>query len=135
MMVPTRLTIFPLLGIALIAPATAQAATPGFCRSYVQIASNAGSCSNCRLTMTAEGSRIQVTANNGWTAIVSVDPRAPSMASGSGLWKPGHGAYAGRKFVAHFFGHGKTMRLVLAVTNGAVIRASFRCTDRQGDFA
>ncbi|MDX0698062.1 hypothetical protein GOD53_29115 [Sinorhizobium medicae] len=82
----------------------AKAENRGLAGSWQQIASNAGKCDKCRITIEQQGSVLRVTSNNGWFAIVEADQRGKSNTlSGVGRWKPGYGgSYSRASFDIHF---------------------------------
>ena len=88
--------LFCMAGFA--APAAAQDAFHG---EWQQIASNAGECPSCRITIRQTGTSLQVTANNDWTAIAETSRR--DTAGGAGFWKRGtRKTYSGKTFDIQF---------------------------------
>ena len=80
------------------APATAGDTFHG---EWQQIASNAGECPSCRITIRQTGTSLQVTANNDWTAIAETSRR--DTAGGAGFWKRGtRKTYSGKTFDIQF---------------------------------
>lgn len=70
----------------------ANADQSAFAGSWQQIASNAGLCEKCRLTIEQQGAVVRVTANNGWFAVVETEGDGKSQTvRGIGRWKHGHG--------------------------------------------
>jgi len=67
---------------------------------WQQIESNAGACAKCHILVAPKGEALSVVANNGWSAVVSVQPmKEPLEAMGAGMWAPGRsGTAAGRHF-------------------------------------
>jgi hypothetical protein len=68
--------------------------------AWQQIESNAGACAKCHISVAPKGEALSVVANNGWSAVVSVQPmKEPLEAMGTGMWVPGRsGTAAGRPF-------------------------------------
>ena len=80
------------------APATAQDAFHG---EWQQVASNAGECPSCRITIRQTGTSLQIIANNDWTAIAEADGH--DTAGGAGFWKRGtRKTYSGKTFDIQF---------------------------------
>lgn len=81
----------------------ASADQPGFAGNWQQIASNAGLCDKCRLTIEQQGAVVRVTANNGWFAVVETEGGGKSQTvRGIGRWKHGHGgSYSNAPFNIH----------------------------------
>ena len=78
-------------------------AEPGSLQSlsgeWHQIASNAGQCGNCRITVEMDGQNYIVKASNGWSAVVRSSFQGKPFAAGKGNWKPNFGgAYGGKAF-------------------------------------
>ena len=68
--------------------------------AWQQIESNAGACPKCRISIAQKGQSLSVVANNGWSAVVSIEgTKDPIEATGTGVWVPGKiGTWAGRRF-------------------------------------
>lgn len=81
----------------------ASADQSGFAGNWQQIASNAGRCDKCRLTIEQQGAVLRVTANNGWFAVVETKGGGKSKTvRGIGRWKHGHGgSYSNAPFNIH----------------------------------
>ena len=80
------------------APATAQDTFHG---EWQQVASNAGECPSCRITIRQTGTSLQIIANNDWTAIAEADGH--DTAGGAGFWKRGtRKTYSGKTFDIQF---------------------------------
>jgi len=81
----------------------ASADQSSFAGSWQQIASNAGLCEKCRLTIDQQGDVLRVTANNGWFAVVETQEGGKSKTvRGIGRWKHGHaGSYSNAPFNIH----------------------------------
>ena len=81
---------------------TASLATPAlaedtFNGEWQQIASNAGECPSCRITIRQTGASLQIIANNDWTAIAEAG--GAKTAGGAGFWKRGtRKTYSGKSF-------------------------------------
>jgi hypothetical protein len=71
---------------------------------WQQIDSNAGVCPKCRISIAQKGESLSIAANNGWSAVVSVQgTKDPLEAAGTGVWVPGKiGTTAGRRFSVAF---------------------------------
>lgn len=77
--------------------ATPVAAEDAFQGEWQQIASNAGECPSCRITIRQTGASLQIIANNDWTALAETGDR--DTASGAGFWKRGtRKTYSGKTF-------------------------------------
>jgi hypothetical protein len=64
-----------------------------------QVASNAGACDTCRVSIERHGNALLVTANNGWKATVIPDQAGGLSAKGEGQWGPDSGgSYRGQPF-------------------------------------
>lgn len=75
-------------------PAAAEDAFDG---EWQQVASNAGECTTCRITIRQTGSSLQIVANNDWTAIAEAG--GSKTADGAGFWKRGtRKTYSGKSF-------------------------------------
>jgi hypothetical protein len=73
------------------------AAEDTFHGEWQQVASNAGECPTCRITIRQTGSSLQIIANNDWTAIAESAGR--TTADGAGFWKRGtRKTYSGKSF-------------------------------------
>jgi hypothetical protein len=83
-----------------IGPLPAQAQSDSIDGPWQQIQTNAGACPTCRLAIEADGPRLIVTANNGWSATLVARPRGDIVdASGTGRWSSAvGGAMAGKPF-------------------------------------
>jgi len=87
---------------AMILFCTASLATPAaaedtFHGEWQQIASNAGECPSCRITIRQTGASLQIIANNDWTAIAETG--GEKTAGGAGFWKRGtRKTYSGKSF-------------------------------------
>lgn len=87
---------------AMILFCTASLATPAvaedtFHGEWQQIASNAGECPSCRITIRQTGASLQIIANNDWTAIAEAG--GTKTAGGAGFWKRGtRKTYSGKSF-------------------------------------
>ncbi len=78
----------------LAVPAAAEEVFHG---EWQQIASNAGECPTCRITIRQTGASLQITANNDWSAIAETGGR--DTAGGAGFWKRGtRKTYSGKTF-------------------------------------
>lgn len=81
-------------------PSTSQ--TRGYAGAWQQLASNAGPCDRCRVTLVPHGSTFLVKANNGWSAIVEPLKPVDDGLTGVGRWDPDASkAYRGRQFSIH----------------------------------
>ncbi|HEV7249007.1 MAG TPA: hypothetical protein VGN93_18695 [Shinella sp.] len=79
---------------AIAVPAVAEEAFHG---EWQQIASNAGECPTCRITIRQTGTSLEIVANNDWTAIAETGGH--ETANGAGFWKRGtRKTYAGKTF-------------------------------------
>jgi hypothetical protein len=125
---------FAFLAIALVATmsvARADAQVDQIEGAWQQIASNAGACPKCRISIDRGSSSLIVTANNGWSASVTTgkDVDLPK-ASGAGRWGAGlTGAMAGKRFNVEFVLNDQrlTMSMVVDMDNGSrrMIQAVF----------
>jgi hypothetical protein len=97
-----RRQVLAVLTTVLVAGASAppaQAQADGIDGGWQQIESNSGACPACRISISPS---LTVTANNGWTAAVTVDGD-PTQAAGAGRWDAGvGGAIAGKRFTIDF---------------------------------
>ena len=67
---------------------------------WYQVASNAGACADCRVSIERTGRGFSVEANNGWSAVLRPSPDRTVAAVGEGSWKPNFGGvYGGRPFI------------------------------------
>lgn len=79
---------------SLAMPAAAEETFHG---EWQQIASNAGDCPSCRISIRQTGASLQIIANNDWTAIAETG--AEKTAGGAGFWKRGtRKTYSGKSF-------------------------------------
>lgn len=77
--------------------AAQAAAEDTFHGEWQQIASTAGDCPSCRITIRQTGASLQIIANNDWTAIAETG--GAKAAGGAGFWKRGtRKTYAGKSF-------------------------------------
>ncbi|TAA64939.1 hypothetical protein [Shinella sp. JR1-6] len=77
--------------------AASAAAQDAFDGEWQQVASNAGECPSCRITIRQTGTSLQIIANNDWTAIAETNGR--DAAGGAGFWKRGtRKTYSGKTF-------------------------------------
>ncbi len=81
----------------------ANADQSAFAGNWQQIASNAGLCEKCHLTIEQQGAVLRVTANNGWFAVLETKSGGKSKTvRGMGRWKHGHGgSYSNAPFNIH----------------------------------
>jgi hypothetical protein len=58
------------------------------------VKSNAGACAKCSITIRRNGDTLEVSANNGWAAIVKPAPKHLAVelpaVHGAGIWRNGH---------------------------------------------
>ena len=96
-----RVGLFLLLAIApIISLGPAHAQEDFIEGAWQQIVSNAGACPKCRILIGQGGGRLSVVANNGWSAVVSIQrTKDPLEATGTGIWARGSlRTTAGRPF-------------------------------------
>lgn len=118
-------SFFRLLAFVFVFISTQNLAQAGFCGNYIQTASNAGQCKNCRLTI-ADNPEIQkyfVTANNGWQAELTWTHGDDSNATGSGNWNNG------QHFDIDLSQQGRRLNLIMSNPGSGPIRATFNCLD------
>jgi len=77
-----------LAAAALLLPSAAYANEYVFSGKWQQVASNAGQCSSCTITIIRQGTLMTVTANNGWSAVLRNNLSANArFAEGTGQWR------------------------------------------------
>jgi hypothetical protein len=125
---------FSLLAIALLAGlsvARADVQVDQIDGAWQQIESNAGACPKCRISIDQGGSSLTVTANNGWSASVTIGQNSDlPNASGVGRWGTNlTGAFAGKRFNVDFVLKDQrlTMSMLVDMGNGSkrMIQAVF----------
>ena len=122
------------LGALVALPAIGRAEIMGYCKTYVQISSNAGKCPTCKISLSPGpiAGRIVVTANNDWSAEVTVKSGQTNIASGAGSWAPGTDkTYAGKNFGFDMVRSGNRLAMSMKVIDGKVVRnvlAKFVCS-------
>ena len=101
----------------------------GLIGRWVQIASNAGDCPNCTITISRSGNRLKVVGSNGWTAtLIAGQDGDPDYASGEGRWSRGAGAFAGRPFSLDLQLRKRRLRMTMGIRGGGgdmVVEAGF----------
>jgi len=123
------LCLFAIASVSSIGPAGAQEEL--IQGAWQQIESNAGVCPKCRILIASKGESLSVAANNGWTAVVDVQPiKEPLEATGTGMWAPGKvNTAAGRPFNVVFRLSRQrlymSMRVEMADGSRRLIRAVF----------
>lgn len=121
-------------GMLLATPAISRADIRGFCTTYSQTTSNAGDCPHCKLVLShgRKHDTIVITANNGWSAEVDIQPNRRGLASGGGRWRAGtRSTYAGRHFDIDVIRRGRELGIAMWVNDRTAVReivATFRCT-------
>ncbi|MFL9503208.1 hypothetical protein ACJMQP_24385 [Rhodopseudomonas palustris] len=66
---------------------------------WLQVDSNAGHCTDCRILIEENGSDFTVKANNGWSAVVRQSFQGRPYVAGKGSWSPNtRGFYGGKPF-------------------------------------
>jgi hypothetical protein len=113
-----RRSSFSFLAIALVAGmsmARADAQVDQIEGAWQQIASSAGACPKCRISIDQGGSSLIVIANNGWSASITTRENADlPKASGVGRWGTNlTGAWAGKRFKVDFVL--KDQRLIMSM--------------------
>ena len=97
----TWVALLCLLGAVVISFVMPAAAQPARIEGvWSQVETSAGSCPTCRVEVARKGGSLIVTANNGWSASVTLDAAAkPVQATGTGSWASDkRGWVAGRPF-------------------------------------
>lgn len=111
-------------------PASAQIST-GFCASYTQISSNAGTCANCTIQVApiAAQQSYVITSNNGWTATANWVDGDFSVVTGQGVWGPSSGSFAGQGFTFDMNAQGEQVSMTLGHFNAqfGVVQAVLQC--------
>jgi hypothetical protein len=107
--------------VAMAASATALRAEPRFDLlngAWQQIASNAGACPTCEISIEGIGT-LAVTANNGWSAgIVAQERDGLATAAGSGRWRRPNGPLDGRPFNVDFELRGERLHMTMRIDLG-----------------
>jgi hypothetical protein len=81
-----------------------------------QIASNAGKCADCRITVEKNGREFIVKASNGWSAIVQPSFQGRASVAGKGAWKPDFGGpYGGKPFYLNLGVAGGKLLMLMTV--------------------
>ena len=114
-----RLFIAALVVLGMHGPARAQTAPESaFAGHWRQVASNAGECTTCTLTVSRLDTTYQVVASNGWTVEVKqLVGLGAALYAGGGYWKrsPPRIDPEGRA-AAHFAVIGEELHLTLVLT-------------------
>jgi hypothetical protein len=115
-----------LIAFAGAAPAVAQ--VDEMDGPWQQIASNAGICPKCRISIDRGSSSLTVTANNGWSAsLIAVQNGNTAGATGAGRWQSGlTGAVAGKRFTVDFVLRDQRLIMSMLVEMGNGSRRTIR---------
>lgn len=86
-----------------------------------QTYSDAGECPSCVVTIRPAGDEIEISSNNGWSAMLR---EGPDGSSGRGAW-PTHGAWGGPLFVRLRLRDGRLQLSMTSERSGAALTAYF----------
>ncbi|WP_398467981.1 hypothetical protein [Tardiphaga sp.] len=81
-----------------------------------QIASNAGTCADCRILVANNGADFTVKSNNGWSATVRQSfSQGKTFIAGKGSWDQTSGAYGGKPFFLNLGLKGDQLLMLMTV--------------------
>uniref|UniRef100_Q07IV1 Lipocalin-like domain-containing protein n=1 Tax=Rhodopseudomonas palustris (strain BisA53) TaxID=316055 RepID=Q07IV1_RHOP5 len=101
----------------------AQAQVDFLLGEWQQIASNAGACPTCQISLAHGGDAIAVTANNGWSARVSEQRRVGVIAAaGNGRWRSAGRGLDGKPFSIDLEWRGDRLYMTMRIDLGPGVR-------------